>query len=151
MGYTHYWYRPVGSEIAPDVWDAICEDARVLIKAAPCKVVADYDRPTTPPLINSRLIAFNGSGNSGHETFWFERVAPEQRQHRKSEPEVFAFCKTDWKPYDQVVCAILAVIAERTDTRVQSDGSLAEWEPALTWASQTLGRVVPYPVKEDPA
>jgi hypothetical protein len=148
VGYTHYWYRPVGSEIDSFVWEAICEDTRKLIAAAPCKIVEDYER-ASPPLIDGDTILFNGPGDYGHENFYFPRVTEPQVAWRAQRPDVFAFCKTERKPYDRVVCAVLGVIAGHNidGLRVLSDGK-AEWELPLKWASEVLGRPITIELSE---
>jgi hypothetical protein len=140
MGYTHYWYRPVGSEIAPDVWQAICDDARKLMQSTDVSLVFEYD-VGLPPQVDDVAIRFNGPASHGHETFMVERVCPPQRSYRQDRPEAFAFCKTAGKKYDLVVCAILAVICERCpEFRILSDGTTAEWQVPLKFAAETLGR-----------
>jgi len=145
VGYTHYWYRPIKTEIDQPTWDAICEDARTLIAATTYRVVLDYDLPISPRT-DKDLIRFNGLGDLGHETFYLPRVTEPQVDWRLDKREVFAFCKTAYKPYDELVCAVLAVIAERCPAvKVSSDGQAVEWEPAMQWASEKLGRRIEVP------
>ena len=130
MGYTHYW--KITDEIGDNAWAAICEDAEKLLAQSPCKLAWEYDEPTRPPQANEAFIQFNGVGDDGHETLLLERS-----------PEDFVFCKTAQKPYDQAVCAILAVAAGHSPLiQVSSDGDMDDWKPALEWASQVLGRPV---------
>ena len=151
MGYTHYWYRPVGSKVDPAIWRSICNDARKLIAAADYPVVYGYDQPNRPAEANGYHIWFNGAGDAGHETFYFPRITEEQSAWRQGEPEVFSFCKTARKPYDDLVCALLAILAERIPEQIEvsSDGSACEWTPALSWASGVLGRTLTLPKQID--
>jgi hypothetical protein len=150
MGYTHYWHRAVGSEISREAWAAICADATVLVAASPCELLFEYDEPGTKPLIDDILIRFNGAGDEGHEDFLFERVAPEQWDYERGNPSVFAFCKTAHKPYDHVVCGVLASIKKHAPSvDITSDGDLEDWRGALDWASKVLGRDVASPCEED--
>lgn len=111
MGYTHYWYRPVGVHISPKAWKKICADVEAVLAAAAKEVplAEHYDVPR-PPLVNDSEICFNGVGDDGHETFSVTRKCPQQPQHRSKEPMYFEFCKTAYKPYDAVVVSVLAVL-----------------------------------------
>ena len=93
----------------------------------------------TPPIIDAEQIVFNGSPESeGYEDFEMHRV-PENE---------FNFCKTAGMPYDEVVCAVLAVAAEHAPSaiRVQSDGPAENWGAPVGWASEVLERPVPNPI-----
>lgn len=150
MGYTHYWYRPVASKIGESAWAKISADAAALVAIAPCKLCREYDEPGTQPIVNDKLIRLNGLGDQGHETFLFAREAPEQMDYRAAEPQVFDFCKTAHKPYDFIVCGILAAIAEYDPSiKVHSDGDFSDWEQPLDWASRVLKRKIAFPVTDD--
>lgn len=137
MGYTHYWRH---QEIPQDRWDLITADAEKLILAATnegTKLWHEYDEPDTLPAITSEEIFFNGADEEGHETF-----------HLTSDGADFTFCKTAYKPYDKVVCAILAVAKQHAPDHitVSSDGDEADWREPLAWASEVLARDVPSPL-----
>jgi hypothetical protein len=124
MGYTHYWETK--SPISPDVWAAICADAKTLI-AAFAPIIQDLD-------VNDEEIFFNGSCDS----FVFLRRGG------------WECCKTRGEPYDRLVCAVLAVAAQRSsglavgsDAQLQGDESL--WIDAIAWASEVLGRRLDLP------
>jgi len=118
MGYTHYW----GSKtpISPEVWAAICADAKKLIAAFP-PIIRDLD-------VDDEQIFFNGSC----ESFEFLRRGG------------WAWCKTRGEPYDRLVCAILFVARQRyPGLAVGSDNELHRvrlWTDAITWATEVLGR-----------
>jgi hypothetical protein len=57
------------------------------------------------------------------------------------------FCKTNWSPYDRIVCAVLAAARDRsTAILVTSDGKAPDWAPGLAWASAVLQRPIGWPV-----
>lgn len=110
MGYTHYFNatgKPL-DKVLP-ILQEIADDHKTLI-AEEC----DLD---TPANITPKLIAFNGKGEDGHETFWF---VPEKNRAM--------FCKTAHKPYDVVVCKMLLVLFANDIATVRSDGFSARWE-----------------------
>jgi hypothetical protein len=126
MGYTHYWESE--APIAPDVWAAICADAKTLIAAFP-PIIQDLK-------VDDNEISFNGACDS----FVFLRLGG------------WECCKTRGEPYDKLVCAILAVAAQRypglavgSDAQLQDDESL--WIDAIDWASEVLGRNLPLPLR----
>ena len=134
MGYTHYW-----REASPtnDTWEAFRADAQKLVEAAADKGITlclEYDETDKPPTITANQIRFNGPGNLGYETFLMVKGVSE-----------FQFCKTASRPYDLVVCAVLAVAKDHFPIDVSSDGDPDDWRPALEWASEVLGRQIAYP------
>ena len=134
MGYTHYW--SFDDKIAPEAWQKIMEDAKKLIVATSVKLLHDYDEPNSHPYVGEDKIWLNGAGDEGHETFV---LTPK--------PTAFEFCKTAQKPYDLIVCAILAVAHEHAGISVRSDGDAPDWTPALVFASATLGRAIILPLE----
>lgn len=128
MGYTHYWYglRP----FTPAEWQLICDDTAKLVAKSPVKLVREYDQPTEKPEIAADVIAFNGPGEEGDETFWFQR-----------EPDDFQFCKTASKPYDLIVTAILMVSHKHAPDalRISSDGGAEDWKAGHDFIVAQLG------------
>ena len=58
------------------------------------------------------------------DAFLIERVCPPQPHYREDRPDYFAFCKTEHKPYDLVVCGVLAALCQRCpEFDIQSDGT----------------------------
>lgn len=135
MGYTHYWYglRP----FTADEWRNIGADVAAVLERSTVPVGWEYDEPDRKPQIDAELIRFNGVGEDGHETFYFERS-----------PEAFTFCKTARKPYDRLVCAALIIAAKHAPhaLRITSDGSPAEWETARMLVAQSLGEGYSVPI-----
>ena len=92
-----------------------------------------------PPLVDGEQIVFNATPEpEGHEPLVLKRVPTED----------YSFCKTFGKPYDTLVCAVLAVAAEHApaNIRVLSDGRAEDWEGGLAWASEVLGCTIPNPI-----
>ena len=142
MGYTQRWYQ---QEIPPDRWALIAADARKIVAAAKQNgiiLLHEYDEPGTEPAIDDEHIWLNGDGADGHETLAFMR-----KQDPGRNGDGFTFCKTAQKPYDAVVCAILARAKHHApeQIRVASDGDEDDWEEALAWATEVLGEPVTYP------
>lgn len=92
MGYTHYWH--VAKDINDSQWQTFTDFVRDAIKADGTPVAREYDDPASPPAITDELVAFNGIGADGHETFFVDRAQ-----------SGFSFCKTARKPYDTLVVA----------------------------------------------
>lgn len=112
-----------------DEWRHLSNAVKKIIRTTAYPIAKEYDEPNQPPTITDGLIAFNGVGDDGHETFWLERHG-----------HGFNFCKTAEKPYDVVVVATL-IVADAIAPGVlliSSDGDPAEWEPGLTLARQAL-------------
>lgn len=105
MGYTHYWEQ--NSKCSDEQWQGFCDDVRTIIKASDVPVQREYDDDSEPE-ISDELVAFNGVGDDGHETVWFAR------NH-----EGFVFCKTNRKPYDEIVLACLVAAI--------NNGVIHEW------------------------
>lgn len=114
MGYTHYWNN---TNFTREEWSTFKKASRAMIQKAvfeeKIQLDREWDNDTEPPEINDELVAFNGRGDDGHETFYFERINNE-----------FQFCKTASKPYDTAVVASL-ILAHYCNPKFKwtSDGS----------------------------
>jgi hypothetical protein len=113
MGYTHYWRNT--KAFAPEFVLGV----RQILAFTTVPLLREYDEPGTKPEVTNERIIFNGAGNDGHETFWF---APGQD---------FAFCKTQEKPYDVVVVAILTLANHMGIAYVSSDGDEEDWKAGV--------------------
>ncbi|PWC64028.1 hypothetical protein TSH7_10065 [Azospirillum sp. TSH7] len=140
-------------------WEAICRSTELLLRNLPnhsLSAGAYYkddplmlhgNGPNTTELaqfgddlvrdcIDTTRIWIEGTGPAGtdlgHESFVLNRTKDR------------AFCKTARKPYDLVVCAVLAVaqMVAPDAISVTSDGDSDDWWPAIEWASLTLDMVV---------
>jgi hypothetical protein len=129
MGYTHYFPQQRG--FSRQEWVAISLAAEEIIRVGDVPICAEYDEPATRPRIGPDLIAFNGEGDDGHETFWLERVMPAER---------YQFCKTAEKPYDVVVTALLIAVEAIAPgaLAIHSDGGPDDWQAGLVLASRAI-------------
>ena len=111
MGYTHYW-RNVGLVIDEASFADFVEDVKQISATAQEAGIGIVEEYTDNEII------INGVAENGHETFVFSRT-----------PEPFEFCKTNGKPYDIVVTAILIHAKKMFKSlKISSDGNWAEWE-----------------------
>ena len=143
MGYTHYLTH---TEVTKEVWSKILKDCRKLYKNMPQHTDTaggysaedvlqlgtwDGQKPLKT-LGDKNIISFNGYPDPlDHETFLL---------HREGSGG-FAFCKTQRKPYDLMVCACLIVYCfhSRETMDLGSDGEWDDWAPAMTFVEEVLG------------
>lgn len=137
MGYTHYW-RNEG--VTQARWGVAIDEA--------CRVVAfrrhdlaGWDAHGQPAIGDG--ITFNGKGGNGHETFAVPATAIDL--------PAFSFCKTAHKPYDLVVCAVLATLRHHAGPafKVASDGTPAEWHSGIALAREATGQPIGPPMSAD--
>lgn len=80
----------------------------------------------TMPIIDSLMIAFNGTTPDDYESFVLERAPkPHSYDTEKDRREgVFSFCKTEYRAYDPVVVSVLhaAVTIAPDAIKISSDG-----------------------------
>ena len=132
----------------------------------------------SPPIVSNGRIIFNGDGSQpkedadpygrdcedplGCETFCLYRNwRATLRDYLKEDPtnewnkgclkekRYSEFCKTNRKPYDLVVCAVLAIATQRAPGWLRitsSDGDASDWQPAVDWASEVLDRRIINPI-----
>lgn len=98
MGYTHYFElkkepTPAKFKKVVDTLNAIFAEHKDLRK-----LLAGWDGKGEPEF-TSDIIRFNGRGKNSYETFAVLRTKPE-----------WSFCKTQYCPYDVVVCITLLVL-----------------------------------------
>jgi hypothetical protein len=87
MGFTRYWeFNELNEEKFKD-FSSICQ-----------VLVDTMNIPLEDITINERQVTFNGVDEDGHETFYFGL-----------DKTGFNFCKTNVKPYDELVCGCLYV------------------------------------------
>lgn len=148
IGYTHY-FRTSKNGIPVAAWEKICADVKTLLTnlpatahKGPLAIAFEEDEPHKAPEVSDAAIRFNGVGQNGHETFLLERLpTPSEHGFDDKAGTVFAFCKTEYKPYDLVVCAVLIVAAKHAASSlgISSDGDLDDWKPAFDWTVSVLG------------
>jgi len=141
MGYTHYWHvRPETDAAKLDV--ARSEMQRVVETA----IQSGYDLagPTGEPDTELGEIqerwGFNGVGDDSYEAFLWP---PDPSAGIDEEGYWFAFCKTNWRPYDAVVIPCLLVAKDQLgdEIRIGTDAESPEaWEPGEALYRKAFGR-----------
>lgn len=134
-GYTHYytWKQPPDTAALKDC----VADMNRLIEARK-SILVSPDLPESKPgvlKLSATNVDFNGVGEQAHEPFVFPYVLPDH--------EPFNFCKTAYKPYDEVVTACLIVARDHFSPSVleiSSDGSWADWDRGAALYSSVFGR-----------
>lgn len=94
-------------------------------------------------------MSFNGCEEQSHETFRLgAKPVDVDTPWNKGNEKIFDFCKTARKPYDTVVVACLAALADilGDDIEVSSDGSPEDWKDGVKLASLTLKRKIKNPL-----
>ncbi|KKN51134.1 hypothetical protein LCGC14_0625980 [marine sediment metagenome] len=143
MGYTHYWELKKDS---PELSKGRMKDVNKVMRQYE-DIVRYENSNIKKPIITNTLIRFNGIGEDGHETFYFETPPKEEKHQQFKDGFLFNFCKTARKPYDIVVCKLLLILkAELQDNmRLSSDGFSnsyvafdGEWNKAI-WDVKQMG------------
>lgn len=100
----------------------------------------EYDQPNKKPLVNSKVVRFNGKGEGGHETFWFSRIT-KIADYLSDKNMAFGFCKTARKGYDDfvVACSLWAKIVFGNDIRFSSDGDIRDFQYGKEIVEKALG------------
>ena len=115
MGYTHYWEftRP----FTADEWSRLRQAAEAIVTKGNIPITIPYEEVHWSDLFSDNLIRFNGSGDDAHEDFYFVNGGG------------WTFCKTNRKPYDALVVAVLSIAKMIAPDAiiVTSDGSPQEW------------------------
>lgn len=142
-GFTHYWELKKGT---PKLSKECMEDVNKVIEKY--KDIIQYENDNKKkPIVTDTLIRFNGIGEDGHETFYFEVPPKEEEFSKFKDGFLFNFCKTARKPYDIVVCKLLLILkAELQDNmKLSSDGFSncevsfdGEWNKAI-WDIKQMG------------
>lgn len=98
MGYSHYWdsSKMAEQEFSGKALNAIYHILTVAFYAN--EIAFESDAPALAPLVCKDAIRFNGIVAAGHETFYLDIGSR-------------SFCKTNHKPYDKYVVAVLSIIA----------------------------------------
>lgn len=152
MGYTHYWYRDESLMSPQDALDFYAEFTRYavqIIQTAENQGLQLAD-PSGQHLgawrVDGESVRLNGYGEDAHESFVWEKVCPEPQDWVK-EGGFYDFCKTQRKPYDVVVTALLLGAREAYGdaVRISSDGSPSEWEDGVRLFREATGLVATVP------
>ena len=134
MGYTHYWQFK--GKVPEGVWAAFEEDARRVVYNTPVQLAGWDGELGSEPYVDSSTVSLNGLSPDDYESFVFINGAR-------------GFCKTNRKPYDLVVCALLVVakrhfgdqlvVTSNGDWRGGDSVEMA-WLDAVSFADGALAR-----------
>lgn len=146
MGYTHSWNRDESLMLPEDALEFYSEFTRYAVQIIQTaqKQGIELADPTGEHLgawrVDGDSVRLNGYGENSHESFVWEKVCPEPQEWVK-EGGFYDFCKTNRKPYDVVVTALLLAVQEAYGgaVRISSDGSPHEWEDGLRLFQQATG------------
>lgn len=126
MGYTHYWKRPL--DMNAEGFKLFAEDVRRIISLRSAIIQLEED-DDSDPITNGELVHFNGIGINAHEPFYIQRI----------DNALADSCKTNRKPYDEVVVACLIALKHRVPNVIlSSDGNYDEITPGWELACDAL-------------
>jgi hypothetical protein len=108
-----------------------------------------------PKLQGADAIHFNGIGDDEYEDFLFpgSTVSHNLLPGPNLPANLIGFnpCKTEWKPYDEVVTACLIVARDHftpTELQISSDGSWDDWQAGRMLYERVLGRTAHNPLQD---
>ena len=138
MGYTHYWHEDARPKEIPEKAVKIIKE--IVDKAYKAGLIQREYNEKKPPVVTSKEIRFNGVNDDGHETFYY---GVDDKRPNIYDGELFDFCKTARKPYDEVVMKVLIVLARYLDGfEIGSDGEFdQEWEETRDFMAKNYGIV----------
>lgn len=148
MGYTHYFYRDEVRSSDAELFEVFSVQARRILLQAEKEgyLLADaYGEKLGEWEVNEQRVVFNGYGSESHETFSWPRKCPSPIPGITTQPEGYAFdfCKTNQKPYDDVVTAVLILAKDiyGDAVRISSDGMEPDWAKGAALYGRTFGAV----------
>jgi hypothetical protein len=144
MGYTHYFYTP--KQITDAEWDALLGRVHTLYTTLPAGLLIRGGFGTGEPVFSKDMIWFNGDEASGedYETLLIEKnVDTTSYAYHSADRNgglCFNFCKTERKPYDPFVCAVLIALKDSVPkSKISTDGDAKDWADALEFYNSTMG------------
>jgi len=158
MGYTHYWHRPAGTGNRRTFQQLGIDAKRIIFLAKQAGIGIRDGYGLDQPVFNEQFFSFNGDAEAriengpdttiqdlSHETFFWScdvEIPDWQRAVSDNDDTVFHFCKTAYKPYDEVVTAVLIRAKELygDQLRVASDGSWSDWADGRKLYERAFGR-----------
>lgn len=152
MGYTHYW--TLKTDIDPERWGGFTALAGKVLAATTVPVAKrrhgymDEKGAIMPPAVSRIEVSVNGLGSQGGEGFTMLRMASEPSEVPEDGRDFS--CKTEERPYDEVVTALLLAAKESfgRDIEVSSDGEWRDWTKGRALFEKATGRVAPCPWPE---
>lgn len=146
MGYSHYWSRgetaagPLPSE-PPVAYGRLALDTLAIISAAGVPLANGLAEPGSAPVVDEGWIWLNGAAADHGETFaWPARIGPEPMWATTPGYRWWDVCKTQRRPYDIVVTAILIRAGHHygSSVEIESDGSWGGAKHDATTSSDWL-------------
>lgn len=151
MGYSHFWERPKELDLTQFI--NFSNDVRKIFEVSIENriTLADGQGKTTKPVSDDNVVCFNGLGSNSYETFFLPRVFEPMKWMKPSESGLyFHFCKTNRKPYDLTVMAVLIAFKHHfKEAIVTSDGEIESWTPAKILCQQSLGYGLDFELDKD--
>lgn len=149
MGYTHYFTQR--RELTEEEWSQLCAVTRTIIAQSGVSIRNGWGEGE--PEISPDRIALNGDEDKdeAYETFSLTRQIDKDNlsYYEGDGGGWFDFCKTQYRPYDVVVCAVLLAVTEIAPGAysVSSDGNMQgeDWQPAR----ELLKSLAPKPARVD--
>ena len=115
MGFTHYWSH---NGIKDEQWADVCRFAADAIELRKDIIRDGSGQPDSVAYVGEDSVHFNGAEEEAHEDFFLSKEAQSQ------------FCKTERKPYDVVVVAVLLFCYAHVDNfGLSSDGDIFGEKP----------------------
>lgn len=150
MGYVHS--ARMTQDIPLPAWRAVIRDFNTLLDHLPAHARSSGAHYADDPLALSmerrptprnRAIRFNGGAPLSGEDCFLPRTLQAARAAEPWHPAdgaALLSCKTNRLPYDQVVQACLLLVQQHAPDSVMiaSDGTWADWQPAMAWVTETL-------------
>ena len=174
MGYTHYFYRKELTH-DDETWDLFIKDVKEIARRfnlitsnsqhfiTDMKVTRELDIAIGDgvdqggsPIFNNKEVWFNGVGDNSHETMAIYKDMSHiltntddyrayQRDNWEKNGEVFSCVKTQHKPYDVLVTAVLVLYKYHFKDKVSiaSDGGPEGLEEGLALVEQFTDVTIP--------
>jgi len=118
MGYAQYF--TIKTAPTKEQIEKFTSMVKLIISKSTVAIVDGMGTNNTLPEITNDAVIFNGEGDDSHETFFMEFNDLE-----------WNFVKTNRKPYDTVVTAVLHCASDIMDIEIDSDGDEEDKEEGI--------------------
>lgn len=140
MGYTHYWNHT--KPFTEPEWQTVKDAFKAIVEVADLRRIDLSIDNSTPMSAHQRInaawvmkgdrgedIYINGAESGAHETFVIHKEAVEKESWQDEDSAGFDFCKTNQKPYDAIITAMLIWLESTYPNHfsVSSDGEKDDW------------------------
>ena len=146
MGYTHYFNRIVNTGTGAQFFELAMDAQRIIAEAERQGIrIGDWKGEGSPEFTEG-YFSLNGFGPESCETFAWTGTATLSEWEDPEAGTVFGCTKTNYRPYDAVVTAILirAKVVYGPDVWVSSDGDWEDWQAGRALYRATFGEDAPY-------